>query len=132
MKWPPSNRLVWFGVMGGPIAWAVQFVVNLWFTYAECDRPGLRQVPVHAWEIGLSVGALAIGLAATWVCVKMYRHTSSIEGLTETVRRGFGGRPPDARIHFLAVTGLTINFLTLTIIVMTGIGAPLLVFCQQS
>jgi hypothetical protein len=118
--------------MGGPFAWAIQFVVNLWFTYAQCDRGGRWQLPVHAWEIGLSVGALAIGLAAMWICVWIYRRTSSIEGMTETVRRGFGGEPPVARIHFLSVVGLTVNFLSLAIIVMTGIGAPLLVFCQQS
>jgi hypothetical protein len=30
------------------------------------------------------------------------------------------------------MVGLTVNFLALAIIVMTGIGAPLLPICQQS
>lgn len=132
MSWPPSNKLVWFGVLGGPAAWAVQFVANLWLSYAECERGRHWNGPVDAWAVGLSVAALLIGLSAVWVCVRLYRHTAQVDGLVEKVRRGFGGRPPDGRIHFLAVTGLTVNFLSLMIVLMTAIGMPLLVFCQQS
>ena len=132
MSWPPSNITVWFGVLGGPLAFTVQFLTNIWFTFAQCGRWGRWQLPLHGWQIGLSLAALGVGLAATWVCVQIYRRTSSIDRMAETVRRGFGGEPPAARIHFLSVVGLTVNFLTLVIIVMTGIGAPLLVFCQQS
>ena len=132
MSWPPSNLVVWFGVLGGPVAWAVQFVANLYFTFAQCGRGGRWQLPLHPWNIGLSVGALAIGLAAIAVCLRLYRHTSEMGPMAAIVRRGFGGQPPAGRIHFLAVVGLTVNFLALTIVVMTGIGAPLLVFCQQS
>ena len=128
----PSTAKVWFGVLGGPVAWAVQFVINLWFTYAQCSPTGRWQLPIRWWQVGLSIGALATGLAATAVCVGLYRSTSRIEGMTTTVRRGFGGAPPVARIHFLAVVGLTVNFLTITIIVMTGVGAPLLTVCRQS
>lgn len=128
----PSTAKIWFGVMGGPVAWTVQFLINLWFTYAQCSPTGRWQLPIKWWQIGLSIGALAIGLAATAVCVWLYRNTSEIEGMTATVRRGFGGAPPEARIHFLAVVGLTVNFLTIAIIVMTGVGAPLLTVCRQS
>jgi hypothetical protein len=122
---------MWFAVLGGPVAWAVQFVANLWFSFAQCDTTRWH-LPVKGWQIGLSVVALAVGLTATALCVRLYRRTDEIEELTQRVRRGFGGIPPAGRVHFLAVCGLTVNFLTLAIIVMTGIGAPLLTVCRQS
>lgn len=132
MNRTPSTALVWFGVLGGPLAWSVQFTVNLWFTFAQCSPTGRWQLPVRGWQIALSVAALAVGAAALAVCVMLYRRTSRIEEMAETVRRGFGGRPPMARIHFLSVVGLTVNPLSLIIVVMTGIGAPLLTVCVQS
>ena len=129
---PPSTAQVSFAVLGGPLAWAVQFVANLFFTYAQCNPAGRWQLPIRGWAIGLSVGALAVGLAALWLSLRLYRQTSRIEDLAPTVRRGFGGAPPMARVNFLAVVGLTVNFLSIAIIVMTAIGAPLLTVCQQS
>jgi hypothetical protein len=129
---PPSTALVWFAVLGGPLAWAVQFVVNLWFTYARCSPAGRWQLPVDAWQIAVSVMGLAVGLAALAVAVRLYRQTSRIEDLAPTVRRGFGGAPPMARVNFLAVVGLTVDGLTVAIILMSAIGAPLLAVCQQS
>jgi hypothetical protein len=128
----PSTALVWFGVLGGPLSWSVQFITNLWFTFAQCSPAGRWQLPLRGWQIGLSVAALAVGGAALAVSVLLYRRTSRIKGMTETVRRGFGGAPPLARVHFLSVVGLTVNPLALIIIIMTGIGAPLLTVCVQS
>jgi hypothetical protein len=132
MSRPPATALVWFGVLGGPVAWVVQFLSNLWLGYAQCGVPGRWHLPVDALQIVLSVVAIAVGLAATWVSLTLYRRTARIEGLSEQVIRGFGGEPPQGRVQFLAIVGLTVNVLTLAIIVMTGIGAPLLVLCQQS
>jgi hypothetical protein len=128
----PSTALVWFGVLGGPFAWATQFIANLWFSYAQCDTPGRWRLPVHGWQIGLSIVAVAVGLGSAAVSLRLYRRTAAIDGLSKQVIRGFGGVPPPGRIHFLAIVGLTVNFLSLLIIVMTGIGAPLLDLCQQS
>lgn len=133
MKAAPSNALVWFGVLGGAGAWAVQFVVNLAFTFAQCDAPSGRwQLPVHGFEIGLSAAAVAVGIAATGVSLRLYRRTFRIDHIAEAERQGKGSPPPTGRINFLAMVGLTVNFLALAIIVMTGIGAPLLPVCQQS
>jgi hypothetical protein len=133
VKSPPSNYLVWFGVLGGGIAWAVQFVANLGLTFAQCDQPVQRwALSVHDWEIGLSAAAVAVGLAATavsvWLFVRTYRH----EDAAELERQGMGVHPPLGRLSFLSMVGITVNVLAITIIVMTGIGAPLLPVCQQS
>ena len=61
MKSPPSNALLWFGVLGGAAAWTIQFLANLFFTFAQCDPPTARwALPVHAWEIGLSIAAVLV------------------------------------------------------------------------
>lgn len=133
MKFPPSNVLVWFAVLGGAGAWAMQFVANLAFSFAQCNAPAGRwQLPVHNFQIALSAAAVAIGLAAETVSLWLYLRTSHIDHIAEAERRGEGSPPPTGRINFLAMVGLTVNFLALSIIVMTGIGAPLLPVCQQS
>lgn len=128
----PSNALLWFGVIGGALAWAVQFVANLAFGWARCNPPVTRwQLPVHGWEIGLSAGALAIGLASTGVSLLIFIRSKG-DGVAQQELRGMGAAPPTGRINFLAIVGLVVNFLAIAIIVMTGIGAPMLSLCQQS
>lgn len=129
----PSTPVLWFGVLGGAVAWVLQFAANLYFTFAQCNQPAGRfDLPVHTWEIGLSVLALAVGLAATAVAVGVFRRTFEIGDVDAQERRGDGSPPPVGRVHFLSIVGLTVNFLALTIIVMTAIAAPLLPVCQQS
>lgn len=129
----PSNTLLWFGVLGGAAAWATQFLANLFFTFAQCDQPVQRwMLPVHSWEIGLSVLALAVGLSATAVSLTIFVRTGRVDDVSAKEREGRGTQPPLGRVHFLAMVGLLVNFLALAIIVMTGVGAPLLPVCQQS
>lgn len=133
MSTRPPTALLWFGVLGGAGAWVLQFAANLYFTFAQCNQPTQRfSLPVHGWEIALSVVAWAIGLASTTVALRIFRRTFAIDDVDAHELRGDGTPPPVGRVHFLAIVGLTVNFLALTIIVMTGIGAPLLPACQQS
>jgi hypothetical protein len=129
----PSNRLVWFGVLGGALAWAVQFVANLGLTFAQCNAPvGRWQLPLHDWEIGLSVVAIAVALAAEGVCGWLFLQTYQHDHVSGPERHGEGTPAPTGRINSLSMMGLLINFLALAIVVMTAIGAPLLTVCQQS
>ena len=129
----PSNALLWFGVLGGAAAWASQFLANLFFTFAQCDQPIQRwMLPVHSWEIGLSALALAVGLSATAVSLTIFVSTGRVDDVSAKEREGRGTQPPLGRVHFLAMVGLLVNFLALAIIVMTGVGAPLLPVCQQA
>jgi putative flippase GtrA len=133
VKSPPSNALLWFGVLGGATAWTVQFLANLFFTFAQCDPPTARwALPVHGWEIGLSVAAVIVGLASLGVSLWIYLRTYQIEDVAAQERRGEGVTPPLGRVNFLSMIGMTVNSLTLVIIIMTGIGAPLLPICQQA
>jgi hypothetical protein len=115
------------------VAWAVQFVANLAFTFAQCNAPSGRwQLPVHGWEIALSATAICIGVAAEAVSLWLYLRTFRLDHVAESERRGKGTAPPTGRINFLATVGLLVNLLALSITVMTAIGAPLLPVCQQS
>ena len=66
--------------------------------------------------------------AALWI----FRNTFRIADVFGEERRGDGSEPPLGRIHFMSIVGLVVNFLSLTIIVMDAIGAPLLSTCHQS
>lgn len=129
----PSNALLWFGVLGGAVAWTLQFVANLFFTFAECDQPVQRwMLPVHSWEVALSALAVAVGVSAIGVSLMIFVRTGRVDDVSAKEREGMGTQPPLGRIHFLAMIGLLVNFLALAIILMTGVGAPLLPICQQS
>lgn len=118
----PPNALLWFGVLGGSLAWAAQFVASIAFSFAQCNPARSRwQLPVHAWQVALGAGGIAIGLAAEAVSLMIFLRT-----------RGADDAPPGGRVHFLSVVGLTVNFLALAIMLLTVIGAPLLEVCQQS
>ncbi len=133
MKVAPPNLLLWFGVLGGAGAWAVQFVINLFFTFAQCDQPVARwTLPVHDLEIALSAAAVVIACGAEAVALRMYLRTHLIDDASMHERRGDGVHPPLGRVQFLSQLGLLVNFLAIAIIIMTGIGAPLLPVCQQS
>ena len=126
-----SNLVVWFGVLGGSVAWAVQFVINLFLIFFDCGEQ-VRSFPVHPIEIVAGVAALLVGLVSTAVAAWLFFDTVGEREMSLKVIRGFGGEPPLARIHFLAIVGLTVNFLSLAIVVMTTIGSPELMACRQS
>jgi hypothetical protein len=133
MSYRPSTWLVWFGFAGGAVAWALQFVAGLSFSFAQCQQTAGRwQIPVRSWQVGLAVGGLVVGLASTTVAVRIFRRTFRIGDIFGMERRGDGSQPPLGRIHFLVLCGLVINFLVLTIVVLDGVGTALNGLCQQS
>jgi hypothetical protein len=135
MRTVPSNKLLWFAVAGGGVAWFVQFVVNLYFTWGKCVDPNAPRalgLPVHDWEIGLSIAAVITNLTAQGVALTLYRRSRRIDGVIDSELEGKGFAPPMGRVASLAMMAMLINFVTLLIIVMTGIGAPLLTACQQA
>lgn len=133
MRYRPSNFLVWFGLGGGALAWAVQFVAGLAFSFAQCEQSATRwHLPVRDWQIGLAVGGFIVGLASMAVAVMIFRRTYRIGDIFGEERRGDGAAPPLGRIHFLAICGLAINFLVLTIMAMDAVGTGLHGFCHQT
>jgi hypothetical protein len=129
----PSTVLLWFGVLGGALAWGAQFVAGLAFTFAQCNAPpGRWELPVQTWQSALAIAGVVVGLAATAVCVRLYRKTRNVDDSAAVERLGRGSPPPVGRVNFLATTGLLVNTLALAIMIMTAIGAPFLRLCQQA
>jgi len=115
------SALVWFGVLGGPLAWATQFVVGYELGLARCESPtGRFKVPFHAWAIGLASAAILVALLAEAAAIAVFRATREDERLRER------------RIHFLAIVAMTVNPLVLLIAAMSGAGTSLLSLCNQS
>jgi hypothetical protein len=87
---------------------------------------------LSAWQIGIAAAGAAITVAAIAVCMWLFLRTFRINDVAGQERRGDGSPPPVGRIQFLSMVGLTVNVLALAIIVLDGVGAPLLTACQQS
>lgn len=127
-----SNLVVWFGVLGGSVAWAVQFVTNLFLAFFDCGSEARSTLALHPLQTIIGIAAIVVGLASTAVAIWLFRDTRRAREMSLKVIRGYGGEPPLARVHFLAIVGLTVNFLSLAIVVLTTIGSPQLLNCQQS
>ena len=110
-----------------------QFLANLGLTLFQCDQPTTRwMLHVHAWEVGLSVAAVAVVLASGGVSLRIFVSTSRIDDVAARRASRRGGRATAGAMNFLSMVGLLVNLLALAIVVMTAIGAPLLPVCQQS
>lgn len=129
----PPNLMLWFGVLGGGAAWGIEFVAGVFLSWAQCEQSGGRtQLALRSWQTGLAAAGALVGLAALAVCLWIYLGTHRIGDVAGEERRGEGYPPPLGRVHFLAVVGLTVNFIVIVIMVITAIGAPNMAFCQQS
>jgi hypothetical protein len=116
------KRLVWFALLGPPLAWALQFVLGYGVTEAACP-PGKATGSVNGWTIALTVAAALVTVLAGLSAIRVYRATSDVE---------LDGAPPEGRIYFMSIVALTITPLFLAIIVMNGVGVLALDKCHPS
>jgi hypothetical protein len=120
------NALAWFGVSGGPVAWAVQYIVGAQLLLARCESPDARfQLPASAWAIGLGALAASVAVLAELAAIAVFRATRE---------EGDGPAQPVSaqRLHFLGAVGITVNPLAFAICAMVAVGVPLLGMCHQS
>jgi hypothetical protein len=134
VSYRPSNLVLWFGVGGGAVAWALQFVAGLGFSFAQCVNGNTTKwhVPVRDWQVGLASAGFIVGIASMAVAATIFRRTYRIGDIFGEERRGDGSAPPLGRIHFLSMVGLIVNLLVLFIMVMDAIGTALHGLCIQS
>ena len=129
----PPTVVTWFGVMGGGVAWVLAFVAGYGFGLAHCFPTGNSfSLPLSGWQIAAAACGVAVSLASIAVSLWLFLRTFRVGDVAGMERRGDGAPPPAGRIQFLAMVGLTVNLLALAIIVMDGVGAPILHACQQS
>lgn len=121
------GKLAWFGVLGGPAAWALQFLFALQFGLARCESPNARfQFPVHVISATLGALGVLVSLLAGLAAIAVFRATAEDEHTQQP------SQIASARLRFLAVVGITVSPLTATICAMVAIGVPLLGLCVQS
>ena len=116
--------LAWFGVFGAPAAWTLQHVFGLGVTLAACDRAGSM--------FGIAVDTITIVLTASAAAVSVLAGVSAIAAFRAVRRSGEYDPPPQGRIFFLAIVGMTVTPLFLAIILMNGSGVLSLTLCRQS
>jgi hypothetical protein len=117
----PDRVLLWFGVLGAPMAWAVQHVAGFGLTEAACGLAGRRTgVALDPWTIVVTALGETVALLAAVAAVAVFRAT-----------RDAGDDPPGSRIHFLSIVGMTISPLFALIILMSGLGSVFLTNCVQ-
>jgi hypothetical protein len=111
----PTSPLLWYSVLGAPIAWASQFAVSYWVTQAKCSVAGERWgISVDTWAIALTVVAAVLAVGGWLVALWLFRATGDDD---------VDGAPPGGRTRFMAAVGLAIAPIFLAIILLNGIGA---------
>ena len=115
------ERLVWFGVLGAPAAWAAQHVTGIALTQAACNTAFRGDVALVGLTIAVMAVAVAVALLAELCAVTVFRRT-----------RDAGDDLPGSRIHFMAIVGMTVGPLFLTMILMSGLAAAITENCGQS
>jgi len=120
----PVSPLLWYGVLGSAVAWALQFSSGYWITEAQCSPTGGQwKIDVSAWTIAIGAVALAVAIGSAATAVTLFLRTSGVDSK---------GAPPAGRIRFLAIVGMTVAPLFIAMIVMTTVGVLVLQPCSQS
>lgn len=110
----PSAGRLWFGLLGGPSAWAVAFIAAYLMTESACVTGGSLVGPGIVWLLGTAVAVTATIVA--W--------GTRGEALSVTPNGDPGASGPEARSdsptgrRFLAIAGVLLSglfaFITLT------------------
>ena len=118
---PPLSFLVWFGLLGAPLAWTSQHLVGVGLTLAACtEGMSPKGVPADPWMIAATAGAAMVVVLAGASAVAAFRATRGTD------------EPPQGRMNFLATVGMVVTPLFLFIILMSGITAVLFPKCNQA
>jgi hypothetical protein len=107
------ETLPWFGLLGAPLAWAIQHVVGVEVVLGRCN-PARLGVPVHAWQLttmGVAIAVILAAEAAAWLAFAATRDVS------------WEGDPPRGRVHFLSTAALLLGPIFLTLVLLSGLGA---------
>ena len=119
-----QSALVWFGVFGAPLAWALQHITGYILSEATCDEAG------RGWEVHSDTWTLAVtGLAAAAACAAGVAALLTFRANRDAED---DSPPPEGRYYFLSIIGMTITPLFLAMILMSGLGSALLSGCPQS
>jgi hypothetical protein len=116
--------LQWFGLLGGPLAWAAQHVLGYFFADAGCHVAGSQWgLGLAPMQIVLSAAAAAVVLAAEAAAFVVFRETRTVDEYAPG---------PNGRLKFFAEAALLGNVLFLVIVVLDCISTVYHLPCLQS
>ena len=118
--------LLWFGVLGAPVAWAIQLVANYsleeWFACAPAttDRGEVLGRSVPSTALAITIVLTLVALAAAAVSIALYRRFPSTDG-ERTIRA-----------KWMALAGV-MNGVLYLVLILASVGPPLLLdVCETS
>jgi hypothetical protein len=118
------EQLQWFGLLAGPLAFAVWHVLAVGLTLANCNPAGNRWgVPQHTLIAVLMAVAALVVVLGQGAAVLAFRETRGVD---------WEGDPPLGRIRFLATAALLVGPLFLALVLLGGIGALAHADCHQA
>jgi hypothetical protein len=105
-----TTLLLWFGGLGGPLAWTAQLVIGYGAEEADCSRGGGSFDGAHPVNLAVSIAAGVATLLALAVAFALWR--------------GARGQDVDGRgrVAFMAVGGVLVSLLFLALIALTAVG----------
>ena len=122
-----ESRLLWIGVLTGPIAWSIQILVNYNLEEMNCSLGVLTEG--KAWGVG-------IGTIITWVNVLLAIATlgAGLAALScwRKIRRAGPGRAVGGRPRWMAGAGVMVSGLFLIMIGFGFAGPFILKVCDPS
>lgn len=118
-----SLATLWFGLLGGPIAWTLQLLIDYPLVAHYCFPDAARRIvptidSLHLIVSIVSVLALAGAVAALFTALRSWRVSGGEFGgeraqLTEAA-------PPPGRVCFMSLGGILVSSLTIVGIVIHG------------
>jgi hypothetical protein len=118
------EALQWFGLLAGPAAFALEHIVGVFATFADCNPAGSRwTVPQHQVELGMTAAAALVVVLAEGAAWLAFTATRDVDQ---------EGEPPLGRIRFLATASLVLGPLFLALVLLGGLGAAAHPNCHQA
>ena len=107
---------LWFGLLGGPVAWTLQLLVDYPLVAHYCFPDAARRtVPtidsLHLLVIVVSALALAVGIAALLTSIRSWRVSGGEFGSARVTL--VEAAPPPGRVRFMALGGILASSLTI-------------------
>jgi hypothetical protein len=120
---PMGLRALWFGLLGGPIAWTLQLLVDYPLVAHYCfPDAAKRTVPtidsLHLLVSMVSVLALVVATSALITAIRSWRIAGGELGSARWAL--MEAAPPTGRARFMAFGGILVSSLTIVGIVIHG------------
>ena len=114
--------LQWFGLLGGALAWATQFVLGFWIAASRCYPANAGwHVPEQTFYMIATAPTALVALLALASSVVLYLRLQDHDN-----------EPPGGRHVFFAYASIAGNVLFLALILLEGIGVLYHLSCHQA